>query len=249
VTGGCEYFPGAAGAESPPSLSLLPSQMATGRMSQTNFMKCLKFDTLGETWINLVHVTLQAGLNEDSDYYELLGVPLSFPAADQTDALVVQYGDCRLVAEMEKVFFSDAPNSLGHSYASLMSGPAGRRDLQDVIDLLRARPSSKRAVVTLCGSGNGEVPCVNVLQFLNRKGLLRTIYFARGQDAFRKFYADGLCVAKMARRVASALKLPAGRVDGFIGSSHVYHRDREAIDRFLFEGRSFLHKNDENGGG
>jgi len=212
-------------------------------------MICVRFDTLGETWINLVHVTLQAGLSADSDYYELLGVRVSFPAAaDQADALVVQYGDSRMVAEMDKVFFSDAPNSLGHSYASLMSGPDGRRDLQDIIDLLRARPSSKRAVVTLCGSGNGKVPCVNAVQFLRRKGQLQTMYFARGQDAYRKFYADGLCVAKMAQRVASALDLPAGTVEGFIGSSHVYQRDREAIDRFLLQGRSFLRKNDENGG-
>jgi thymidylate synthase len=129
-----------------------------------------------------------------------------------------------------------------------MSGPAGRRDLQDVIDLLRAKPSSKRAVVTVCGPGNNKVPCVNLMQFLIRRGLLRTIYFARGQDAFRKFYADALCVAKMARRVASALDLPAGTVEGFIGSSHVYHRDREAIDRFLLQGRSFLRKHDGGGG-
>ena len=211
-------------------------------------MKCLKFDTLGETWINLVQLTLQAGLSADSDYSELLGVQVSFPAADQTDAVVAQLGDSRLMAEMEKVFFSEAPNSLGHSYARLMSGPAGRRDLLDVIELLRAKPSSKRAVVTLCGPGNNKVPCVNLMQFLIRKGRLRTIYFARGQDAFRKFYADALCVAKMARRVASALDLPAGTVEGFIGSSHVYHRDREAIDRFLLQGRSFLLKNEGGGG-
>ena len=104
-------------------------------------------------------------------------------------------------------------------------------------------------MVTLCGSGNGKVPCINVVQFLNRKDMLQSIYFARGQDAFRKFYADGLCVAKMARRVAGALDLPAGRVEGFIGSSHVYHRDRQAIDRFLLQGRSFLRINDGNGGG
>ena len=210
-------------------------------------MKCLEFDTLGETWINLVQATLRDGLNADSDYSELLGVQVSFPAADQPDAVVAQFGDSRLIAEMEKVFFSEAPNSLGHSYAKLVSGPACRRDLQDVIDLLRAKPSSKRAVVTLCGPGNNKVPCVNLMQFLIRKGLLRTIYFARGQDAFRKFYADALCVAKMARRVANALDLPAGSVEGFVGSSHVYHRDREAIERFLLQGPSFLRKN--NGGG
>ena len=211
-------------------------------------MKCLEFDTLGETWINLVQVTLQAGVNADSEYSELLGVQVSFPAADQPDAVVAQFGDSRLIAEMEKVFFSEAPNSLGHSYAKLVSGPACRRDLQDVVDLLRAKPSTKRAVVTLCGPGNNKVPCVNLMQFLIRKGLLRTIYFARGQDAFRKFYADALCVAKMARRVANALDLPAGSVEGFVGSSHVYHRDREAIERFLLQGPSFLRKNDGGGG-
>jgi|CZKM01.1.fsa_nt_gi hypothetical protein len=223
--------------------------MATDRTSQANRMNCLKFDSLGETWINLVNVTLQAGLSADRECYELLGVQVSFPAADQPDAVVARYGDSHMVAEMDKVFFSEEPNSLEHNYASLMSGPAGRRDLQDVIDLLRTRASSKRAVVTLCGPGNGQVPCINVVQFLNRQGLLQTIYFARGQDAFRKFYADGLCVAKMARRVASKLDLLAGRVEGFIGSSHVYHCDREAIDRFLLQGRSFLRKNDGNGGG
>jgi thymidylate synthase len=52
----------------------------------------------------------------------------------------------------------------------------------------------------------------------------------------------------MARRVASSLGLPAGLVEGFIGSSHVYHRDREAIDRFLLQGQSFLRKKEGGGG-
>ena len=70
--------------------------------------------------------------------------------------------------------------------------------------------------------------------------MLQTIYFARGQDAFKKFYADALCLAKMARRVADGLGLPAGTVSGFIGSSHVYHEDQPAIDDFLARGNQFL---------
>jgi hypothetical protein len=207
----------------------------------------LIFDTLGEVWINLVHETLESGVDANGEGPELLGVQVCFPASNPVDALVKNYGDSRLMAEMEKVFFSDAPNSLGHSYARLMSGPAGRHDLQDIVELLRAKPSSKRALVAICGPGDGNVPCVNAVQFLCRQGRLQAIYFARGQDAFRKFYADGLCVAKMAQRVASALDLPTDTVQGFIGSSHVYHRDRPAIDRFLREGRTFLRKG-TNGG-
>jgi thymidylate synthase len=121
-----------------------------------------------------------------------------------------------------------------------MRGPCGRHDLEDIISLLRAEPSSTRAVVTLCGLGDGKVPCINVIQFLVRAGILRTLYFARGQDAFKKFYADALCLAKMARRVAEELGLPADAVSGFIGSSHVYHEDQPAIEDFLARGNRFL---------
>ena len=106
------------------------------------------------------------------------------------------------------------------------------------ISFLRAERDSKRAVVTFCGSGDGKVPCVNVVQFLVRQGEVQTIYFARGQDAFKKFYADALCLAKMARRVGNELGLPAGTVTGFIGSSHVYQADQPAVEDFLARGTS-----------
>ena len=142
---------------------------------------------------------------------ELLELCAGFPAASDPDALIREFADARMLAEMEKVFFAEGSNALGHSYSKLMRGPAGRSDLEDVISLLRAEPASKRAVVTLCGSGNGKVPCINVIEFLIREGELRTIYFARGQDAFKKFHADALCIGKMACRVAREVEVPAGR--------------------------------------
>jgi thymidylate synthase len=179
---------------------------------------------------------------------ELTQVQVGFPAqADDADALIRQFGDSRMIADMEKVFFADGANALGHCYAKLMRGPGGRHDLQDIISLLGAEPASKRAVLTLCGRGDGKVPCVNVIQFLVRAGTLRTIYFARGQDAFKKFYADALCLAKMARRVAEGLGLPAGTVSGFIGSSHIYHEDRPAIDDFLARGNRLLQNGNSKG--
>jgi hypothetical protein len=203
-------------------------------------MNELSFGSLGETWIHLVQMTVQTGTSVNGEGLELIEVQVAFPAEAQADELIRQFGDSRMIAEMEGVFFAGRANALGHSYASLMRGPGGRHDLQDVITLLRAEPASKRAVVTLCGLGDGKVPCVNVIQFLIRAGALRTIYFARGQDAFKKFYADALCLAKMARLVAAGLGLPADTVSGFIGSSHVYHEDRPAIDDFLARGNRFL---------
>jgi thymidylate synthase len=205
-------------------------------------MNELGFGSLGETWIHLVEMTVQNGSALTDEGLELLEAQVTFPAESQAqaDELIRQFGDARMIAEMDKVFFADKSNSLGHSYAKLMRGPSGRHDLEDVISLLRAEPASKRAVVTFCGLGEGKVPCINVVQFLVRDGGVRTIYFARGQDAFKKFYADALCLAKMARRVAEGLGLRAGIVSGFIGSSHVYHQDRPAIDDFLVRGHQIL---------
>jgi len=98
---------------------------------------------------------------------------------------------------------------------------------------LRANPWTKRAVVTLDGSASATVPCLNASQFLVRDGAVQTAYFARGQDAFKKFYADALCLARMAQTVARGLDLPVGDVSGFIGSCHVYHADLPAIQEML----------------
>jgi thymidylate synthase len=138
-----------------------------------------------------------------------------------------------MMQEMQKVFFSEGPNSLGHSYAKVICGPGGRQDLQDVIDLLKREPATKRALITFASQPGGKVPCITALQFLIRDQALQLMYFARGQDVFRKFYADALCLGGIGYRVATVLSLPLGVVRGFIGSSHIYDRDMDLIHKTI----------------
>lgn len=203
-------------------------------------MKCSNSESLGLAWVNLVRMTVQSGVRLGNEGYEVLGVEVAFPAAPELDPVLAQFGDASMMADMQRVFFGHGSDALGHSYADLMQGPGGGRDLQDVISLLRQEPWSKRALVTLAGVPNGKVPCINAILFLVRNGALQTTYFARGQDAFGKFYADGLCLAQMARTVALGLNLPAGTVTGFIASSHVYDRDLPAIRSLLAQTQSLL---------
>ncbi|HEV2394590.1 MAG TPA: thymidylate synthase [Verrucomicrobiae bacterium] len=207
----------------------------------------VRFQALGQTWVNLVNRTLHLGAEMGVEGLELLGVEVGFGAVNSGDEVIDRWGDCQMIAQMERVFFTEGANPLGHSYAKLLRGPEGRQDLGDVISLLRQEPWSKRAVVTFCGDGNGKVPCLNTLQFLVRHNALHTMYFARGQDAFRKFYADGLCVGRMARQVAEGLGLKAGDVRGWIGSSHIYHRDRPAIEQMLDGARDWIGAASEGG--
>ena len=177
---------------------------------------------------------------------ELLGINVLFHAG-KTDEVLDRFADPQMIMEMQRVFFSDSPNSLGHSYARLICGPDGRHDLQDVISLLKNEPLSKRALVSFSNQGGLKVPCINAVQFLIRDQAVQMMYFARGQDVFRKFYADAACLGAMAERVAAGLNLPAGTVRGFIGSSHVYHRDMPAIRETLARGRQYLESHREQG--
>ena len=90
-------------------------------------MNDLSFGSLGETWVRLVQTTVQTGISVDGESIELLGVQVVFPAEVEGDELIRQFGDSRMIAEMEQVFFADGANALGHSYASLMRGPDGRQ--------------------------------------------------------------------------------------------------------------------------
>jgi thymidylate synthase len=201
--------------------------------------------SVGRAWINLVERVLEQGVAMGEEGLELLGETVAFPAAGKPDEVLSRFGDAQMMAEMQKVFFSDASNSLGHSYAKLICGPDGRHDLQDVIELLRCEPLTKRAAITFSNRGGMKVPCINAVQFLVRNQAVQVMYFARGQDVFKKFYADALCLGTMAETVATGLGLSAGTVRGFIGSSHIYHRDTAAIRDLLCQSRQSLPSHSE----
>ncbi len=192
--------------------------------------------SLGETWLAVLREVYHSSQNLGDDARELLHVCASFGQCDyDSDPVLVRFASRENVEQMRKVFFTTEPNGFGHSYRDRIRGPRGRCDLSDVIELLDREPLSKRAAIVLVGEGDGRVPCINAVHFLRRRQGLVATYFARGQDVFRKFYADGVCVFEMAGRVAGAIGVPVDRVTGFISSAHVYLADMADVGRVLAE--------------
>jgi hypothetical protein len=197
-------------------------------------MKEIRYPSLGETWLAAVEEIYRHGVAVGDEGRELRNLAVGFAAADASaDPLLTRFGSTSQIDHMRRVFFSSEPNGSGHSYADKLRGPQGRRDLSDVVELLTREPSSKRAVVTLVGAGDGQVPCINTVHFLRREGGLTAAYFARGQDMFRKFYADAICLHEMARRVGAGLGLPVVDVFGLISSAHIYLADLGEIGAVL----------------
>jgi thymidylate synthase len=201
-------------------------------------MKEIRYPYLGATWLAALREVYRAGRIVADETRELLHLYTTFQKGDfQADPLLARFGAPRHVEEMRKVFFSAEPNLFGHNYRDALRGPRGRSDLSDVVELLRAEPWSKRALLTLTGC-DGQVPCVNAIHFLRRNEGLQTLYFARGQDIFRKFYADAVCIYEMAQRVASALGIPLLAISGLTSSAHIYLADLSEIEELLDEAQA-----------
>jgi thymidylate synthase len=197
-------------------------------------MKEIRYRSLGETWLALLREVYYSDEIVGDDTRESLHICATFAQADyDSDPVLVRFASRENVEQMWKVFFTTESNGFGHSYRDRIRGPRGRRDLSDVIELLEREPLSKRAAIVLVGEGDGRVPCINAIHFLRRgQGLVAT-YFARGQDVFRKFYADAVCIFEMARRVADALGVPVDGVTGVIASAHIYLADLAAVGDVL----------------
>jgi thymidylate synthase len=199
-------------------------------------MNNITCNTLGETWRSLVKTTKQNGIELADEGLEIIDVRVKFNHNSKTrDSILEKYADKNMIDNMMKVFFSAEKNSLGHNYSDKIKTPFNGNYLTDIVMVLKNKAISKKATLTLNSTGDGKVPCINVINFLIRDNELSTYYFARGQDAYKKFYADALCISKMQIEIAKQLSVKTGSITGYIASAHIYHEDNKKIDHFLTE--------------
>lgn len=90
--------------------------------------------------------------------------------------------------------------------------------------LLERNRNTRRAMLYLgdFDPEDGETICLTGVQFLVRRGELRTVAFSRSCDVERKLLDDYVAVANGANRLAEDLDLPRGTITFLIASVHVY---------------------------
>lgn len=172
------------------------------------------------------------------DYVELLSYSTGFSFEGVYDLL----SDDRICAdyeEMKKVFFSSESNVFGHSYANSIINPIQsiHDPVESVCAMLAKNESTRKAVLTFSPYGDEKVPCINSIQFLVRNHRLDVIYYSRGQDMYRKFPCDAMCIASMGEMVAKRCEMEPGTVFANIASAHIYDQDMKNVERYLSEDR------------
>jgi thymidylate synthase len=111
-------------------------------------------------------------------------------------------------------------------------GPRAHWQLDDVVTLLAADPTSRQAVVSIWRPTDlehvGDRPCTISLQFLLRDGMLELHVYMRSNDVWLGVTYDLFVFTQLQLTVARALGVDVGPYYHHAGSLHVYERDRAA---------------------
>ena len=117
----------------------------------------------------------------------------------------------------------------------------GLDQLLNVIGLLQRNPGSRRAVIQLFNAEDiadrhTEIPCTCTLQFLIRRNRLHMLTTMRSNDAYLGIPHDIFCFTMIQEVLARTLGVELGTYRHFVGSLHLYERDRAEAQQYLDEG-------------
>ena len=135
----------------------------------------------------------------------------------------------------------DGGISVYGGYGPRLLHQRGNNQIQNVITLLRERPTSRRAVIQILnaediGDNHSEIPCTTALQFFVRNACVHLIASMRSNDAFIGFPHDVFCFTMLQEIVARAIDLEVGSYRHFVGSMHLYDTDRLHARNLIEEG-------------
>lgn len=112
---------------------------------------------------------------------------------------------------------------------------------KSILKLLQTRPDTRRAVIQLFSAQDilkhhADIPCTCTLQFLLRKRRLSVVAHMRSNDAFLGLPHDVFAFTMLQEMFARSLGADIGEYVHFVGSLHLYDRDRNDAEEFLREG-------------
>lgn len=129
---------------------------------------------------------------------------------------------------------SDDGYTANSAYGYIMREKHGFNQIMKIIDLLKADPNSRRAVINLNVPNEHVIetkdePCTIALQFLIREGKLHCTCMMRSNDIYFGFPYDVAFFTELQKYIADALKVEYGTYTHFATSLHVYEKDMDKI--------------------
>lgn len=135
---------------------------------------------------------------------------------------------------------SDDGVTIRGAYGPRLFKQRGHNQIENVVELLMRRPTSRKAVIQLFNAEdlNGtfsDIPCTTTLQFLVRDGKLDMITTMRSNDSYKGLPHDVFCFTMLMEIVARSIGVEIGTYHHFVGSLHLYENDRADAQACLDE--------------
>jgi thymidylate synthase len=124
------------------------------------------------------------------------------------------------------------------AYGPRLFQKEGRSQIDNVLDLLRRKPWSRRAVVQIVEArdlAHEQVPCTCTLQFLIRKKQLHMYVYMRSNDAFMGLPHDVFAFTMIQELMARSLAVEMGSYKHMVGSLHLYDEHLASAKQYLKE--------------
>ena len=120
--------------------------------------------------------------------------------------------------------------------------PNGKNQVEALIHLLKKKPNTRQAIITMWDSGDllhavlgdhKDLPCTVSLKFYVRNNKLHLIADMRSNDAWLGLPYDIFCFTTLQRIIAIECELQLGIYIHQAGSEHIYEKNYEKINKVL----------------
>ena len=136
---------------------------------------------------------------------------------------------------------SDDNKTIHGAYGPRLFGSNGQNQIENVLNLLRRKPSSRRAAIQLFEARDlvadyKDIPCTCTMQFMIRNDRLNMITYMRSNDAYVGLPHDIFSFTMLQEVMARSLDTEIGFYRHSVGSLHLYEPNVEAAKQYLSEG-------------
>jgi thymidylate synthase len=136
---------------------------------------------------------------------------------------------------------SDDGQTIHGAYGPRLFNTRGHDQVRNVLDLLRRKPTSRRAVIQLFDAADlskphKDIPCTCTIQLILRDRRLHMLTSMRSNDVFKGLPHDVFSFTMLQEIIARSLGAELGEYKHAVGSLHLYEEDREKALHFIEEG-------------
>lgn len=207
--------------------------------------------TAAQTWLKILNNILRYGRNKTTRYTqenelkELLNVMAVVYGEDPEKPYVPHFfpfSQKDLATYYPQVLSAKQIPGIAYTYGQRLRNHDGVDQIQNIIDLIKTRPFSKKMVAFTANVkedwsvvNKGDTPCLTqILCSIQDGKLFMTTHF-RSQDMVHGWPRNVFSLRKLQKLIADASGYPMGAFVMITHSAHIYSDDYELVEKILAE--------------